>query len=693
MTAGGRREYCVAYAVRRAIIAIVSAKERPVGRAWTAGCDAVVQEFVFRGRCCRMKARKLKRRLLSSFFGVIAAFGVLVGLLGYYVIKKDILERAQEKVRNDLNSAREIYQQEVGRVGDVVRLTALRFFLKDGFADEGVAEELERIRRQESLDILTLTDSSGKVVLRSRNRSSGGDDQSGDSMVRRIIEGEKALRGTAVVPREDLLKEGEDLAERAHIRFVATPKAKARAEQEETAGMMIKAAAGVFGADGGLIGVLYGGKLLNRNYEIVDKVKETVYKGERYKDKDAGTATIFQRDLRVSTNVRSDSGSRAIGTRVSREVNEQVLEKGLAWVGRAFVVNAWYKTAYEPIRDVEGNIIGILYVGTLEQPFADMSRNIFVVFVSIVLGAMVLAGLLEYFLTNAISRPVRRMVRGTKRLCEGDLGYRVKSETGTVELDSLARSFNEMSEQLREREDGLKAANEELAVLNKRYLDLVGFVSHELKGILATTIMNAAAIRDGYFGDINDKQRTSIDAVMRNLNYLKQTVRKFLDLSRIEKGELQIKAAPLLLREDIFEPCLETFSSEIASRQMDAVNEIPAGLQVSGDIDLLQIAANNLVGNAIKYGLERGKIAIKFEDMGEKVRVEVYNDSAPIRDEDKPLLFRRFSRLSADEGKKVKGTGLGLFITKEIILKHGGEIWVEARERGNSFFFEIAKSC
>ena len=641
-----------------------------------------------------MNAKKLRTRVLAPFAIVIVMFSVSVAVLGYYVIKKNIVERAQIKVRSDLNSAREIYVHEVENVRNAVRLTAHRFFIKDALAKndkETLNTELGKIRESESLDILTLTDSSGKVVVRSRNPSVSGDMQADDELVGFVLAHEEAVAGTVIVAGDDLAKDGADLAEQAYFKFIPTPKAKAREDTEERSGMTIKAAGPVVGYDGKLVGILYGGKLLNRNYGIVDKVKETVYKGETYKGRDMGTATIFQGDLRISTNVANNEGERAVGTRVSQEVNEQVLEKGLPWVERAFVVNSWYKTAYEPIKDVEGNIVGILYVGILEQPFNDMSRNIFLVFLVIVITASGLSAGLEAVLTRKISRPVERMLEATKELSGGSLGYEVESETGTLEFDALAASFNEMSAELRRREKSLRIMNEELEVLNKTYLDLVGFVSHELNGIVATTIMNAAAVREGLFGEINAKQGQALQAVTKNLDYLRQTVRKFFDLSRIEKGELEVIRKSVRLREDVLDPCVETFGGEIANKQMEVINNVGRDVIVSGDIDLLHIAANNLVGNAIKYGLDGGKVAISCEELGDKVQIEVYNDSRPITEEDKARLFKKFSRLDRDAGTKVKGTGLGLFVTKEIIAKHGGEIWVEPRENGNSFVFTIEK--
>jgi len=633
-------------------------------------------------------------RILVPFDIIIVTFSLLVAVFGYYVIQKDIIERAQTKVKNDLNSAREIYLQEINRVKNVVRLTALRFFLKDAISEndrETLSKELDRIRKAESLDVLTLTDSSGKVVIRSRNSSVIGDNQADDMLVGGILSNRQVIAGTLIVPSTELVKEGEDLAERAHIKFISTPKAKKIEETESTSGMMIKAGAPVFGYDGGLVGILYGGSLINRDYKIVDKVKETVYRGETFKGKDVGTATIFQGDLRISTNVSAKDGSRAIGTRVSEIVNEQVLVKGLPWVARAFVVTDWYKTAYEPIRDIDGQIIGILYVGILEQPFNYMVRNILIVFFVIVAVAAALAASLEAVLTKKISQPLERMLKATEELSEGDLGYEVDTETGTIELDTLAASFNEMSAQLRARQESLKTINEKLEALNKTYLDLVGFVSHELKGIVATTIMNAAAVRDELFGRINPKQKKSLDSVTRNLNYLRETVKKFLDLSRIEKGELEVNRTELRLKEDVFDPCLEIFGGQIAERQMEVINNIAPEIKLQGDIDLLRIAANNLVGNAVKYGLDKGKVMLGSEDLGRKVQIEIYNDSRPVQEQEKKKLFKKFSRLGTLKEKKVKGTGLGLFITREIITMHGGDIWVEPKENGNSFVFQLEK--
>ena len=109
--------------------------------------------------------------------------------------------------------------------------------------------------------------------------------------------------------------------------------------------------------------------VVNSNFEVVDEIKDMV----------GGTATVFQvqngQAVRISTNVISDDGKRAVGTTVSQPVYDAVVTNGETFYGRAWVVNAWYLTAYEPIRDNSGKTIGILYVGVLEDPFLEQMKE------------------------------------------------------------------------------------------------------------------------------------------------------------------------------------------------------------------------------------------------------------------------------------------------------------------------------
>jgi two-component system NtrC family sensor kinase len=639
-----------------------------------------------------MIGRPLKERILLSFLAIISALSLSMALLGYYIIKKDVIDSAQRTVKDDLNFAREVYRQETKSIENAIRFTAVRDFLRDEVLEnnaEALKTRLNEVRQAEGLDVLTLVNKEGRVIVRSRNPSVTGDEQKSDEVVDKVLSEKRMIVATTIVSMDELVKEGQGLAEQAYIKFIATPKAKPSSRIEQTSGMMIKAAVPVFDRNGNITGALYGGNLLNRNYGIVDRVKDIIYQGAKYKGKDIGTVTIFQNDLRISTNVMGADGNRAIGTRVSGEVYDQVIVQGRPWVNSAFVVNDWYKTAYEPIKNINGQIVGMLYIGTLAQPFNDIARNTLIIFLAIVVAVTLLAIVLSFVIAAHISMPLTRLLDATAKLSTGKLGHTIETETSVNELNKLAVSFNEMSKQLEERDNNLKLSNEMLGVLNNRYIELIGFVSHELKGVLATVVMNVCSVQESILGPINEKQKRALDGATRSLDYLTATVKKFLNLGKIEKGELEVKKATANLKKCIFNVAINSHLSAAAKNNMTIRNEIDGELNVEADVELMQIAVTNLVSNAIKYGRNHGIIGLSSKTLENIVEIEVYNDSQPITQEDKEKLFRRFSRLDNDASRSVKGTGLGLFITKQIIEKHGGKIWVEPRENGNSFIFQL----
>ncbi|MHC5213712.1 MAG: sensor histidine kinase, partial [Planctomycetota bacterium] len=343
------------------------------------------------------------------------------------------------------------------------------------------------------------------------------------------------------------------------------------------------------------------------------------------------------------------------------------------------------------IRDINGTIIGILYVGTLEEPFNDMLAGILLAFVLVILLASGLGLVLSVYLAGSIVNPITHLTEATYKVACGELGQAVQADASIRELKHLAESFNDMSVRLKEREVALKANSEKMTELNKSYMDLLGFVAHELKGLLASAVINAYSLRDGYLGMINFKQKKAVDSICRNLDYLDATVRKFLNLSRIERGNLEINKTQFSLSQDVFEVSIQAFSKLQRTRKMVIDNQIDPSLMICADKDLMQIVANNLVNNAIKYGTDSGQIFLTSRDKGEFVTIEVYNDSRPITEEMKDQLFKKFSRLDVPEKKTVKGSGLGLYITKQIVEAHGGSIRVEPRDKGNSFIFAIRK--
>ena len=298
-----------------------------------------------------------------------------------------------------------------------------------------------------SLNILTVVDKNGNVICRGRNPGLSGDNLMGDKFISHAVRSRQIVSGTDIVSRDRLLQDSPDLAAQALMDVTPTPKAKPRESRQETSGMMLKTAVPIFDDENNFQGVMVGGLLLNRNFEIVDKIKEIVHEKEIYKGREIGTATIFQNDLRISTNVKNQDGTRAIATLVSEEVYDAVLNRGEQFVGDAFVVNAWYIAAYEPIRDVDNAIIGILYVGVLKQPFDDVLRNTLITFLGIALGGIILIVLVSIQLAKRISRPLKKLEETANKIADGEYRHDFTVHAPS-EIEHLALSLSKMAKDL-----------------------------------------------------------------------------------------------------------------------------------------------------------------------------------------------------------------------------------------------------
>ena len=631
--------------------------------------------------------RSLRTKLIISFLAVILLCGLVATLVAVRLIGTGIINQAQDKVRIDLNSARHIYQDEIQDVKAILRLSAQRFFIKDALLEKDIETlkgKLEEIRKRESLDILTLTDENGWVIIRSRNPSVNGDNQAHDELVSRVLSGMEVIGVTVIVPRKELVKEVEDVAEQAYMKFIPTPKAKPSLETEQTSAMCIKAAAPVFGYDGSLIGVLYGGNLLNRNYGIVDRVKEIVYQGVKYKGKDIGTATIFQGDLRISTNVRTENGSRAIGTRVSEEVYEQVLEKGLPWIARAFVVNNWYISAYEPIKDINGKIIGVLYVGILEEKFMDMRQRAIAMFLGIMLAGMIIALVVSSFLANSVLQPVKHLVSASGQWAKGDLDFRVKT-TGKDEIAQLTETFNVMASSLKERDEQLKEytsrqimKSERLATLGQ----LAAGVAHEINNPLGAILMYTHLTLEDMKEE--DVLRKNLEKAVTEASRCKNIVKGLLDFAR--QTEPKVEQWDV---NEIIERTLGVVENQALFQNVKIAKVLCSSLpKVLMDVSQMQQVFTNIVLNAAEAMEGKGKltVATRMAHDNEHIEVEFTDTGCGIGPEIREKMFDPFFTT-----KEVgRGTGLGLAVSHGIIARHRGSIEVKSEPgKGTSFIIRL----
>ena len=630
----------------------------------------------------------LRIKLIGSSLAVIITFGVAVTWVGMRLIADGLISQTQDRVRTDLNSARRIYHDEIKETENLVRLTSTRFFIKNALLDndrETLQRELNQIREYESLDVLTLTDENGRVIVRARNPALHGDSQADDELVSRVLSRKEVVAGTVIVPKEELTKEGEDLAQQAYMKVIPTPKARQSSEAEESSAMMIKAAAPVLSGDGSLVGVLYGGRLLNRDYEIVDDVKSIVYQGVKYKGKEIGTATIFQGDLRISTNVKREDGSRAIGTRVSEEVYKQVLVKGLPWIHKAFVVNSWYIAAYEPIKDVEGKIVGILCVGVLEQKFVDMRRRAILIFLGITLVGMIIALTISSFLASGILNPLERLVLASRQLAKGNLECRVKLKSKD-EMGELGETFNLMASSLKDRDERLKEHTEQQIMKLERLAtlgQLAGGVAHEINNPLGTISIYAQMAIDE-LGKDNDSCKENLQVVMKQTNRAGKIVKDLLEFARQFEPEMR-----MVNINDVLGKAIAMTTHPAKLQDVRLTTRLTQGLpSINGDSDKLQQVFVNIIVNALQAMTKGGEltVATRLTEDNEFVEIEISDTGCGIPEEHLDKLFDPFFTT-----KEIgEGTGLGLSVSLGIVQRHNGSVDVRSKVgQGSTFIVRL----
>lgn len=239
---------------------------------------------------------------------------------------------------------------------------------------------------------------------------------------------------------------------------------------------------------------------------------------------------------------------------------------------------------------------------------------------------------------------------------------------------------------------------EQLESANYAYAQMLGFVSHELKSPVASMVTDAQILAQGYLGDLTPEQKAKVESMVRKGQYLLGLVREYLDLARVEGGELRLVTRSRVdVMTDVLEEAVELVRVQADTHGMHLMVCMPSPPlpPVCCDPTLLRIVTVNLLDNAVKYGNEGGDIRVKAEVTldekgGQLLHISVWNSGPGFDQAQQNRLFRRFSRLDDPALKSRRGTGVGLYNSWRIVQLHGGRITAES-EQGSwaEFSFEI----
>ena len=619
----------------------------------------------------------LRGRLIASMLSVVAISGGVCTVVGGYLLQRHLVLQARNRVRENLHAARAFYEQRLEAIAAALRYTALGRRFSQSVAERDLAyvsARLAAVRGSARLDTLWVTDAAGRVMHRAPRPDASGDASAEDHLVALVRERGEAVSGTMLVPVKRLAEQDPALAQRARIALLPTPRARPSEATELAAGMVLCAAVPVWAADGKLAGVLRAGVLLNRNFDLVDQVQNTVFRDEQYRGKLLGTATIFQDDVRVSTNVLREDGSRAVGSRVSAEVYEQVLRRGQTWLGRAWVVNDWYIAAYAPIRDVGGQAIGMLYVGVVEGKFRDVTLRTFTIFGLVTLGGLLAAGIVAWKLADGVARPVQSLASAAAAIARGHVAQTLPV-TSADEIGSLTRTFNVMVKSLEERDQLLKertrqqlTRSERLASIGRLAAGVAHEINNPLTGVLTFSHMllkNAAA---------DSQEHEDLETIIRATTRCRDIVRGLLSFARQNEPRKSLSDLNGVLRQ-----ALDLTRNQATIGRVSVRQELdPALPPLVIDPNQIQEVAVNVIVNALDAMPDGGELAARTraveQDGASWAELEVTDTGSGISAEDLGRIFDPFFT-TKETGK---GTGLGLAVSYGIVAEHGGQIRVSS---------------
>lgn len=648
--------------------------------------------------------------MLLVLLPVFIVMPIILSMAAYW--SKDFsYDQLLMKVSTDLSVTHEIfYQQQKNYLSKLERLGESYTLRNSLYANDydSLKLEIEILKKEGHFDYLHLLDLKGRWLYEPPHL---GFTQSKPTVLFNKAKISSAVSGIEIFSQNDLEREKDIDRNLLRLSLVDTPRAKPILHNVEDRGMMLRMVYPIRGPTNKIIALLDGGVLLNRNFKFVDRIRDLVYGPGSLIKGSLGTVTVFLDDVRITTNVQDKSGERALGTRVSEEVRTQVLEQGETWINSAFVVNDWYISAYEPIYDVGGERVGILYVGFLETPFSQILNNALLILFIFFIFVMLLSSWFAIRGAKSIFRPIEQMTSVVRGTYAGEQ-LRIGNVDTNDEIGVLARQFDSMLDQVEERNlqivhaaelleqkveertIELKTKNEALKkninLLNETRKQLVlaeklaslgeltAGIAHEINNPTAVILGNMEVI----ITELDDKMgpvKTESDLIIEQVYRIRNIIESLLQYSRTSENMDYIGSINI---NEVIEHTLLLVKYEIETHHAHVTLDLNTDIKIHIQKQELQQVLINLIVNAVQSSSDDDvKINIETHNWDNKGVVIKIEDNGSGIDEDE--LNRVFDPFYTT---KKHGTGLGLSVSFGLVQRYGGTISVENNPTAGTCF-------
>jgi histidine kinase len=357
-----------------------------------------------------------------------------------------------------------------------------------------------------------------------------------------------------------------------------------------------------------------------------------------------------------------------------------VIGMGSIWVTTRFTVLSSYQRHLffmeQNLENGNGNGMGPMMGqgGGMSQFYQEYQASFNESLIVAVIAATAVALIASFIISRNLVAPIRLMTNASGRIAEGHYDERVKL-LGNDELSQLARSFNQMAEQL-----------EQVESMRRQ---LIGDVAHELRTPLTAIKGSAEALIDG----VLPASTETYQQIQSEAERLSRLVDDLQELSRVESGATQLDVY-LVDSTSLIQTVTKRLQYQFDGKRVILNSSLPhAPLHILADEGRILQVLTNLIGNALQYTPEKGIVTVAVERDKDKneARISVRDTGDGIPAEHLARIFDRFYRVDKSRSRVRGGSGIGLTIAKHLVEAHGGKIWAESagKNQGSAFIFTL----
>lgn len=353
---------------------------------------------------------------------------------------------------------------------------------------------------------------------------------------------------------------------------------------------------------------------------------------------------------------------------VNKGINSSKVEKIGSFKDSSLIVGI-------PIK-FDSHIIGGIYLITFLPEITRLRGDIIKIYLLSGLVVLLLSLILIFLFTKRVADPIKQLKLASKNLTNGDFRARVKVYNKNDEIGELAETFNDMADSIEKSENMRRS--------------FISDVSHELRTPMTTITGFVQGILDNTIPP--DKREIYLNVVLDESKRLSKLISDLLDVSKLESDEVSLELSTFNINE-LIRLSIISFENKFNEKNLTVNAMFESEIEeVVAEKDSIKRVVTNLLDNAIKFSYHKGIIDISTKRKGNKVYISIKNEGEGIKEDDKKTIFERFYKVDKSRSQNKTGVGLGLYIVKRIINKHGEKIWIESEEgKFAEFIFTLKK--